>query len=184
MAVAGDARLGGRDWDLLLAEHLAGEFTKQFGEDPRYDMVSVRRLVESAEEARLALTARQQARVSHCPSLGIRGRQQCGNGADAARAEPRRERPPQRPNRRIADRQAAPGHAAAAQSAKCLSRLLAPKIPSPLPRHQRPHDAQQRHRARTQAGRQPSRDLPEVGDAVQPAEVRKRAIKLIYDFRF
>lgn len=38
MAVGGDARLGGREWDSLFADHLAGEFTKQFGEDPRYDM--------------------------------------------------------------------------------------------------------------------------------------------------
>jgi len=63
MAASGKSRLGGRDWDLLLAEHLADVFHKQFGDDPRYDMVSVRRLVESAEEAKLSLTARQQARV-------------------------------------------------------------------------------------------------------------------------
>ncbi len=63
MSVGGDVSLGGREWDLLLAEHLAGEFNKQFGEDPRHDMVSVRRLVEAAEEAKQALTARQQARV-------------------------------------------------------------------------------------------------------------------------
>lgn len=63
MAVGGRSRLGGRDFDLLLAEHLAEVFQKQFGEDPRHDMVSVRRLVESAEEAKISLTARQQTRV-------------------------------------------------------------------------------------------------------------------------
>jgi molecular chaperone DnaK (HSP70) len=63
MAIGGLARLGGRDWDALLAEHLAGVFEKQFGEDPRYDMVSVRRLLESAEEVKNALSARQQTRV-------------------------------------------------------------------------------------------------------------------------
>lgn len=63
MAVGGNARLGGRDWDLRLAEYLAAQFTKQFGDDPRHDMISVRRLVESAEEAKQSLTARQQARV-------------------------------------------------------------------------------------------------------------------------
>ena len=63
MSVGGDVSLGGREWDLLLAEQLASEFNKQFGEDPRYDMVSVRRLVEAAEEAKQALTARHQARV-------------------------------------------------------------------------------------------------------------------------
>lgn len=63
LAVVGDSRLGGRDWDLRLADHLAGLFAKQFGEDPRYDMVSVRRLVERAAEAKHTLSARQQARV-------------------------------------------------------------------------------------------------------------------------
>ncbi|MEX2112574.1 MAG: Hsp70 family protein [Pirellulales bacterium] len=63
LAVAGDARLGGRDWDDQLAEYLAAKFEKQFGDDPRYDMASVRRLITSAEEAKHTLTARLQARV-------------------------------------------------------------------------------------------------------------------------
>jgi molecular chaperone DnaK len=63
LAVRGDARLGGRDWDLRLADLLGSEFEKQFGQDPRYDMVSVRRLVQAAEEAKQTLSARQQARV-------------------------------------------------------------------------------------------------------------------------
>jgi molecular chaperone DnaK len=63
LAVAGDPHLGGRDWDSVLAEYLAGKFAKQFGDDPRYDMPSVRRLLTSAEEAKHTLTARQQARV-------------------------------------------------------------------------------------------------------------------------
>ncbi len=63
LAVAGDAGLGGRDWDQALAEYLAAKFAKQFGDDPRYDMASVRRLLTSAEEAKHTLTARLQARV-------------------------------------------------------------------------------------------------------------------------
>jgi molecular chaperone DnaK len=63
LSVVGDARLGGRDWDLRLADHLAEQFANQFGEDPRYDMKSVRRLVENAAEAKHTLTARLQARV-------------------------------------------------------------------------------------------------------------------------
>ncbi len=63
MAIAGNAQLGGRDWDLRLAEYLAEQFAKQFGDDPRHDMSSVRRLLESAEEAKQSLSARQQARV-------------------------------------------------------------------------------------------------------------------------
>ncbi len=63
LAVIGDPQLGGRDWDQQLAEYLAAKFEKEFGDDPRYDMVSVRRLVAGAEEAKHTLTARQQARV-------------------------------------------------------------------------------------------------------------------------
>jgi molecular chaperone DnaK len=63
MAVGGNARLGGCDWDLRLADFLAEQFAKQFGEDPRHDMVSVHRLLALAEETKQTLTARQQARV-------------------------------------------------------------------------------------------------------------------------
>ncbi|HEV3137408.1 MAG TPA: Hsp70 family protein [Pirellulales bacterium] len=63
LAVRGDVRLGGRDWDQRLADTLAGEFEKQFSQDPRYDMASVRRLMQAAEEAKQTLSARQQARV-------------------------------------------------------------------------------------------------------------------------
>src|SRR6185295_15593730 len=63
MSIGGNGRLGGRDWDQRLAEYLAEQFAKQFGDDPRHDMISVRRLLESAEEAKQSLTARQQARV-------------------------------------------------------------------------------------------------------------------------
>lgn len=63
LAVGGDPRLGGRDWDLRLADHLAAAFAKKFGDDPRYDMPSVRRLLQTAEEAKQTLTVRQQARV-------------------------------------------------------------------------------------------------------------------------
>jgi molecular chaperone DnaK len=63
LAVRGDARLGGRDWDLRLADVLAAEFEKRFGQDPRHDMASVRRLVQAAEEAKQTLSARGQSRV-------------------------------------------------------------------------------------------------------------------------
>ena len=63
MSVGGNISLGGREWDLLLAEYLAEQFVKQFGQDPRHDMASVRRLQQSAEEAKQALSARQQVRV-------------------------------------------------------------------------------------------------------------------------
>jgi molecular chaperone DnaK len=63
MAVRGDGRLGGRDWDLRLADILAAEFEKEFGLDPRHDMLSVRRLIQAAEEAKQTLSIRQQARV-------------------------------------------------------------------------------------------------------------------------
>jgi molecular chaperone DnaK len=64
MAVGGHAQLGGRDFDVRLADYLADQFQKQFGADPRHDMASVRRLLETAKEAKHALTARQQTRVT------------------------------------------------------------------------------------------------------------------------
>ncbi len=63
MAVGGTMDLGGRDFDALLAEYLAEQFAKQFGDDPRHDMMSVRRLLERAAEAKHSLSARQQTRV-------------------------------------------------------------------------------------------------------------------------
>jgi molecular chaperone DnaK len=63
LGIGGDARLGGRDWDLRLADYLAAQYAKQFGDDPRHDMVSVRRLLATAEEAKHTLSARQQAKV-------------------------------------------------------------------------------------------------------------------------
>jgi molecular chaperone DnaK len=63
MAAGGNPRLGGRDFDLRLADYLAEQFARQFDKDPRHDMNSVRRLLESAKDAKHALTARQQARV-------------------------------------------------------------------------------------------------------------------------
>ena len=63
LGLAGNPRLGGRDWALRLAEHLAQEFLNQYGEDPRYDLVSVRRLIEAAEEAKHTLSVRQQTKV-------------------------------------------------------------------------------------------------------------------------
>ncbi|MCH8924418.1 MAG: Hsp70 family protein [Planctomycetes bacterium] len=67
MAVGGNAQLGGRDFDVRLAEHLAEQFAKKFGDDPRHDIISVRRLLESAEEAKQSLSARQQARQPVVP---------------------------------------------------------------------------------------------------------------------
>jgi molecular chaperone DnaK len=63
VSLGGNMNLGGRDWDARLAEHLAEQFAHQFSEDPRHDLVSVRRLLETAEETKQSLTVRQQAPV-------------------------------------------------------------------------------------------------------------------------
>ncbi len=63
LGIGGDDHLGGRDWDMRLADYLAGQYAKQFGDDPRYDMTSVRRLLASAEEVKHTLSTRQQVKV-------------------------------------------------------------------------------------------------------------------------
>ena len=54
----------------------------------------------------------KQARISGGPLLCIAGRQQCSDGADAAKGEMRREGPAQNADRGITDRHAAPCRAA------------------------------------------------------------------------
>src|SRR5205814_4394106 len=63
LATDGDVRLGGRDWDERLVDHLAGEFQKQHGTDPRTDPESLAFLYQAAEQAKHALSARQSTRV-------------------------------------------------------------------------------------------------------------------------
>jgi molecular chaperone DnaK len=65
IATAGDVYLGGIDWDRRLADHVADKFKQKFrGIDPRDDPAGLHRLLREAEDAKRALSAREQATVS------------------------------------------------------------------------------------------------------------------------
>ncbi|MBN1589890.1 MAG: Hsp70 family protein [Pirellulales bacterium] len=63
LATDGDVQLGGHDWDMRLVEHLARAFKQEHGIDPREDPVGEGRLIESAVEAKHALSARSRTTV-------------------------------------------------------------------------------------------------------------------------
>ncbi|HEX5106552.1 MAG TPA: Hsp70 family protein, partial [Pirellulaceae bacterium] len=67
LATDGDSMLGGYDWDRRLADFAAEEFLRTYGTDPRQDPLGLHQLLLSAEQAKLALSARQHAtiRVTH-----------------------------------------------------------------------------------------------------------------------
>lgn len=70
LATDGDVRLGGRDWDMRLVDHVAQEFINQHREDPRTNPASMQRLLMAVEEAKHSLSARTHAKihVSHAGS--------------------------------------------------------------------------------------------------------------------
>lgn len=70
VATDGDVRLGGRDWDMRLADLAAEAFIREHREDPRQNPASLQRLLIEVEEAKRTLSARQQAaiRVDHAGS--------------------------------------------------------------------------------------------------------------------
>ena len=67
LATDGDSMLGGYDWDRRLADYAADEFLRTHGTDPRQDPLGHHQLMLSAEQAKLALSARMTAtiRVMH-----------------------------------------------------------------------------------------------------------------------
>jgi molecular chaperone DnaK len=60
LATAGDVRLGGREWDERLVDHMANQFIKEFQSDPRKDPVSAQNLLMAAEECKKILSSRRQ----------------------------------------------------------------------------------------------------------------------------
>jgi len=70
LATDGDVRLGGRDWDMRLADFAAEQFIHEHREDPRENPASLQRLLVEVEEAKRTLSARQHAtiRVDHTGS--------------------------------------------------------------------------------------------------------------------
>ena len=67
LAIEGDVRLGGRDWDERLVNWAAERFAQQFSDDPRTDPQSLAHLYSTAERAKRTLSKVEQTSftVSH-----------------------------------------------------------------------------------------------------------------------
>lgn len=64
LAIEGDVRLGGKDWDDRLAGWAADRFQEQFATDPRSDPQSAAMLNAAAERAKRALSKVEQASIT------------------------------------------------------------------------------------------------------------------------
>ncbi|QCI23708.1 molecular chaperone DnaK [Buchnera aphidicola (Macrosiphoniella sanborni)] len=64
LATNGDTHLGGEDFDSRLINYLVSEFKKEQGIDLRNDPLSMQRLKESAEKAKIELSSAQQTDVN------------------------------------------------------------------------------------------------------------------------
>ena len=63
-ATAGDSRLGGDDFDLLLVNYIADEFQKENGINLRTDSQALQRLTEAAEKAKIELSNLTESTIS------------------------------------------------------------------------------------------------------------------------
>ena len=64
LSTSGDTFLGGEDFDLLIINYLADEFKKEFGIDLRKDAISLQRLKEASEKAKIELSTKQQTEIN------------------------------------------------------------------------------------------------------------------------
>ena len=64
LSTAGDTFLGGEDFDARIIEHLAYDFARQHRVDLRKDEMSLQRLKDAAEKAKIELSAAQEAEIS------------------------------------------------------------------------------------------------------------------------
>ncbi len=64
LAIEGDVRLGGKDWDDRIVEHVAGQFLKQHADDPRGDPQSLTVLQAAAERAKRTLSKLAQTTIT------------------------------------------------------------------------------------------------------------------------
>jgi molecular chaperone DnaK len=69
LAIEGDVRLGGKDWDDRLVDYVAGQFQRQYGEDPRSDPQSLAVLSSAAERAKRTLSKLNQTTIT-CTHAG------------------------------------------------------------------------------------------------------------------
>ncbi|MCS6865916.1 MAG: Hsp70 family protein [Gemmataceae bacterium] len=64
LAIEGDVRLGGRDWDERLVNWGADKFLREYGEDPRLDPQSLAGLYAAAERTKRALSKLEHATLT------------------------------------------------------------------------------------------------------------------------
>lgn len=64
LATDGDVMLGGADWDQRLLDHVADQFQKQHGADPREDATCRGRLWRECEDAKRTLSARMKVHIA------------------------------------------------------------------------------------------------------------------------
>lgn len=69
IAIEGDVRLGGKDWDDRVVDHVATLFQRQHGEDPRNDPQSLAALTAAAERAKRTLSKLNQTSIT-CTHAG------------------------------------------------------------------------------------------------------------------
>jgi molecular chaperone DnaK len=69
LAIEGDVRLGGKDWDDRIINHVAGEFQKQYAADPRTEPLSLANLRAAAERAKRTLSRLPQTTIT-CTHAG------------------------------------------------------------------------------------------------------------------
>jgi molecular chaperone DnaK len=65
VASNGDHRLGGKDWDDVILQWVAGEFDNQYGDNPLLDLQSYQDLHTRARTAKIQLSARDQTTLVH-----------------------------------------------------------------------------------------------------------------------
>ncbi len=63
LATGGDNHLGGDDFDMRIADHIAGAIKKDFGIDPAKDAAAMQRIREAAEQAKKELSASEQTNI-------------------------------------------------------------------------------------------------------------------------
>ncbi|HYV38624.1 MAG TPA: Hsp70 family protein [Gemmataceae bacterium] len=61
LGIEGDVRLGGKDWDDRIVDHVAAKFMEQHGSDPRTDPIALAGLNAGAERAKRTLSKLNQA---------------------------------------------------------------------------------------------------------------------------
>ncbi len=69
LAIEGDVRLGGKDWDDRIVDFVAQKFAAKFGDDPRKDPIALATLQSGAERAKRTLSKLQQTNIT-CSCAG------------------------------------------------------------------------------------------------------------------